>query len=517
MIVDDQRELIEFLSRPGSYPMTAACVDRIDTHSAVVFLVGARAYKLKRAVRYDYLDFSTAERRRRFCVAEVTLNRRTAPGLYEAVVPVTRETGGRFAIAGVGTPVDWLVQMRRFPDDQLLDRMAARGAVDVGLMPRLAQAIARLHASAERRLDKGGVDGMTWVVAGNERGLTEEGAGLFDQELLTGVIETTRRELGRTEALLEARRRDGWVRTCHGDLHLGNIVLLEGEPVLFDAIEFNENISCIDVLYDLAFLLTDLWRLPLRRHANELFNAYLDATCSVAGDYAALTLLPLFLSCRSVVRAKTGATASRLQRDPAHAEPLKRAAREYLVEAAGVLHPPGPSLIGIGGASGTGKSTVARHIAALAGAAPGAVVLRTDVLRKRLCGVPETTRLGPEAYTAEKHARVYAELATRADVVLRAGHSVIVDGVFGRVDERVAIERIAREAGAVVAGLWLQAPRRVLEDRVGARQGDASDATVDVLSNQLAQMDPPTWPVVDASAAPDAVADRAWRALDLRP
>lgn len=517
MIVEDQHELIEFLSRPGAYPVTAARVERIDTHSAIVFLVGPRAYKLKRAVRYDYLDFSTAERRRRFCEAEMALNRRTAPGLYQAVVAVTRETDGRLAIAGSGTPVDWLVQMLRFPDTQLLDRVAAGGTLDIALMPRLARAIARLHASAERRFDKGGLDGMTWVVGGNERGLSEEGAGLFADDMRANVVEMTRREVARTAALLEARRREGWVRSCHGDLHLGNIVLLEGEPVLFDAIEFNEDISCIDVLYDLAFLLTDLWRLPLRRHANELFNAYLDATCAAADDYAALTLLPLFLSCRSVVRAKTGATASRLQPDPAHAEPIARIARAYLAEAAGVLRPPRPYLIGIGGPSGTGKSTVARSLGAMLGAAPGAVVLRTDVLRKRLWGVSETTRLGSDAYTTEMHARVYAELGARADVVLRAGHSVIVDGVFGRMDERLAMERIARDAGAGFAALWLQAPQQLLADRLSAREGDASDATVAVLSDQLAQMAAPTWPIVDASAPPDTVADRGWRTLDLRP
>lgn len=517
MIVEDQRELIEFLCHSTSYPEPDARVERIDTHSAVVFLVGARAYKLKRAVRYDYLDFSTADLRRRFCDAELTLNRRTAPGLYEDVVPVTRERDGRLAIAGGGDPVDWLVRMHRFPDDRLLDRVAAHGDLAVDMMPRLALAIARLHASAAQRSDHGGAAGMEWVISGNERGLVEEGRDLFDATLLTRVLAATRRELVRTTPLLDRRRAAGWVRVCHGDLHLGNIVLIEGEPVLFDAIEFNDDISCIDVLYDVAFLFTDLWRLGLRPQANALFNAYLGAMFRDTADYEALTLLPLFLSCRSAVRAKTSATACRLQRDPAHADPLARAARTYLAEAADVLHPAAPVLLAIGGASGTGKSTLGRRLAADVGAAPGAVVLRTDVLRKQLCGVPETVRLGPEAYTADMHARVYAELVGRADVALRAGHSVIVDGVFGRVGEREHVAGAAKAAGARFAAVWLHAPRTVLEARVAARLGDASDASVVVLGDQLAQMEAPTWAAVEASGLPDAVVERVSEVLARTP
>lgn len=517
MIVDDQRELIEFLSRPTSYPDRAARVERIDTHSAVVFLVGARAYKLKRAVRYDYLDFSTTDLRHRFCEAEVTLNRRTAPGLYEGVVPVTRERDGRLAIDGSGQPIDWLVRMQRFSDDQLLDRLAAQGDLSVDMMPPLALAVARLHASADERRDKGGAAGMAWVVTGNERGLVDEGPGLFDAAQLTSVAAATRRELARVTPLLDRRRAAGWVRVCHGDLHLGNIVLLEGTPVLFDAIEFNDDLSCIDVLYDVAFLFTDLWRLGLRPQANALFNAYLGATFREAADFDALTLLPLFLSCRSAVRAKTSATACRLQRDSAHVAYLAHGARTYLAEAAEVLHPVTPALLAIGGASGTGKSTVAQRLAPGVGAAPGAVVLRTDVLRKQQCGVPESTRLGPEAYTADMHARVYAELVRRAERTLRAGHSVIVDGVFGRVEDRDQIARVADAAGARFSAVWLQAPREMLAARIAARRGDASDASVDVLAAQLAEMTSATWVVVEASGASDTVVDRVRAVLARSP
>ncbi len=343
MIVEDQHELIEFLSQPSAYPAPVDAVERIDTHSATVFLVGPHAYKLKRAVRYDYLDFSTLARRRTFCEAEVALNRRTAPALYLGVVPVTREQEGRLAIGGAGEPIDWLVFMRRFPDDQLFDRLAARGALEVGLMPLLARAIARLHATAEQRPDKGGVDGLRWVVDGNEQGLTEQGAGVLDEALCARVIERSRTALDRHAPLLETRRQRGCVRVCHGDLHLGNIVLLDREPVLFDAVEFNDDISCIDVLYDAAFVLMDLWRLDLRPHANELFNTYVSESFSHGrrlrrpGAAAAVPVVP-------VRRARK----NERDREPAAGGPgSRRCARRrgaHVSRRGGCRPPPGASV-----------------------------------------------------------------------------------------------------------------------------------------------------------------------------
>ena len=211
-------------------------------------------------------------------------------------------------------------------------------------------------------------------------------------------------------ALLDERRASGLVRHCHGDLHLRNIVLLEGRPTLFDGVEFNDKIACTDVLYDLAFLLMDLWRRGLSRHANAVWNRYLGD----AGDLSGLSLVPLFLSCRAAVRAKTSATAARLQPDVRRHNELQALAREYLAMADRLLHPPGPCLIAIGGFSGTGKSTLALGLAPSVGAVPGAVVIRSDVIRKRLSGVSPLDRLGPEGYSSEMSERVYATVAERA-------------------------------------------------------------------------------------------------------
>jgi len=326
MIVEDQTELIEFLSQPSAYSPPVTRVDRIDTSAAAVFLAGPRAYKLKRAVRYDYLDFSTVDRRRRFCEAEVALNQPIAPSLYQGVTPVTRQTDSRLVIGGTGPVVDWLVVMRRFDDELLLDRVAERGHLDVALMAPLARAIADLHAAAKPRPDKGGVDGMRWVIDGNEQAFRDDAGSILEVAESERVIAASRRALDCHGALLELRRQTGWVRQCHGDLHLGNIVLLDGRPVPFDGVEFNDDISCVDVIYDLAFLLMDLWRRELRHHANELFNAYLLTTGATDESYRATALLPLFLSCRSAVRAKINATGSRLQPDRPHAQQLAQAA-----------------------------------------------------------------------------------------------------------------------------------------------------------------------------------------------
>ena len=259
MTLDDQRETIDFLSSPSAHAGQA--VERVETHASVVFLAGDRAWKLKRAVRYDYLDFSTPARRKAMCDAELALNRRTAPAIYERVVPVTREPSGELAIDGGGDPVDWLLVMRRFDQEGLLDRLAARGELPLPLMNALGATIARMHASAEPCFVRGGAAAMAWVIDGNARDFPSRPS--LDQRVASAVTARCRAELAAHSAMLNARQARGLVRRCHGDLHLRNLVLLDGVPTPFDAVEFNDDISCIDVFYDLSFLLMDLWRRSL--------------------------------------------------------------------------------------------------------------------------------------------------------------------------------------------------------------------------------------------------------------
>lgn len=509
MVVEDQHAIVEFLSNPAAH--RGATVERIDTHSAIVFLAGSRALKLKRAVRFDYLDFSTEALRRKACEAEVRINRRTAPSVYHGVVAVTRETDGTLALNGRGIAVDWLVDMARFDQDGLFDRLAAGGLLSVSLMRALAEAIAQFHIGAERRDDHGGRTGMTWVVTGNADGFAEQGSGVLDRTLCETLTASAQREIERRGDLLDARRVNGFVRQCHGDLHLRNIVLLEGRPTLFDAVEFNDEIACVDVLYDLAFLLMDLWRRRLLVHANTVFNQYLAET----NDLSGLALLPLFLSCRAAVRAKTSATAARVQSDANRTSELQDLARDYLRMAYDLLSAPPPRLIAIGGLSGSGKSTLALALAPSIGAAPGALVLRSDEIRKRLCGVPPLQRLGPEAYSHEVTVRVYRTLLENAGAGLRAGHSVIVDAVLARTSDRAAVERLASAESVPFTGIWLEASPQVLIARTESRGPDASDATAEIVRSQLARDHTPiSWHRLDASPGSEQVLKSARSLFD---
>jgi aminoglycoside phosphotransferase family enzyme/predicted kinase len=504
MTTEDQSNVVAFLSSPATH--AGAAVERIDTHASIVFLAGERAWKLKRPVRYDYLDYSTADRRRAMCEAEVRINQRTAPALYRGVTAVTRQADGPLAIGGAGTPVDWLVEMTRFDQSGLFDRLAEAGVLPLHLMGPLAHAIARFHGTAECRKNQGGWDAMRRVIDGNAAGFAEEAAGILDPARCARLTDRARFVLDRGGVLLDRRRDDGMVRQCHGDLHLRNIVLLDGQPTLFDAIEFNDQISWIDVLYDLAFLLMDLWRLGLPHHANVLWNGYLADT----GDLDGLALMPLFLSCRAAVMAKTTATAANLHTDADRRVELQAIANDYLTMAEALLDPPPPRLIAVGGLSGSGKSTLAMALAPSVGAVPGAVVIRSDEIRKKLCGVKPLDRLGPEGYTDDVSRRVYRTLMEQVDQVVRGCYTAIADAVFVKSADRDAVQHVAVAAGVPFAGLWLEAPAPVLISRVEKRGPDVSDAGNDVIRRQLAyRLDSIPWHRLDASGTRQQVCDAA--------
>jgi aminoglycoside phosphotransferase family enzyme/predicted kinase len=483
---DSQADIIAWLASPATHG--GAAVERVETHISIVFLAGAEAYKLKRAVAFDYLDFSTPSRRRHYCEEEVRVNRRTAPAIYKGVLPITRSESGALAFDGPGEPVDWVVHMARFDQSQLLDRLAASNALPLSMIDQLGRSIAAFHRRAGVRRDRGGARGMQRVIDGNA-------LELHDAALAARTLDELRAQAHR----LDERREHGFVRECHGDLHLGNIVLIGGEPTLFDAIEFNDDIACCDVLYDLAFLIMDLRHRGLAAQASTVFNAYFEESA----DYEGLPLLPLFLSCRAAVRAKISAASAPVQHDAARRIAMDRNARDYRAEAMRLLEHRPAIAIAIGGLSGSGKSTIAASLAPLVGAAPGAVVLRSDVIRKQLLGAGRFDRLGAAGYTADVSRRVYAELTARMRRVLDAGHSVIVDATFLHEHDRQSIEQAARDAGVILRGIWLDASESVQRARLAQRQKDPSDADAAVLSKQLRE-DPGaiSWNRVDAENSP---------------
>lgn len=490
-----QTEVISFLLSPEAHGLgPSAPVERHETHGALVFLAGARAFKIKRAVRYTYMDFSTLDKRRRVLERELAINRCNAPDLYIDVVAITRESDGNLRIAGAGIPVEWALRMHRFEQTSLLSHRVSAG-LGTDLVKALADEVSRMHGAAP--ISPAGE--QTARIAGIIRELT---SALSADSELASASETvgaraTARLRGAAE-LLDRRSAAGKVRRCHGDLHLDNIVVWKGMPTLFDAIEFDEDIATIDTLYDLAFLLMDLDVHGARPAANALLNRYLWRTRDPL-DLDGLALLPLFLALRAFVRAMVAVQKANLTSADASAR-LRRSAHEHLSRALAYLTPPPATLVAVGGFSGSGKSTLAAALAPYFGQAPGAILLRSDVERKALLGVDELKRLPPAAYTRESSAKVYAEMKLRAARALAAGQAAVLDAVFSAPTERAAAEAIARDAHVPFLGLWLDAEPAELIDRVEQRTADASDASTDVVEAQLlrgaGEID---WHVVDSS------------------
>ncbi len=478
-VTEDQGPTLVLLEGPGSYGLTAGeRVARIDTHASHVFLAGDRVYKMKRALRYPYLDYGTAARRKWACEREVALNRRTAPSLYLGVAAVRRGPGGRLFLdpqgARVGEPVEWLVVMRRFAADALFDRRAEKGLLTVDLMRRAAAAIAGFHRDAEVAPDGAGSEALRQVIAENFEELRGQ-PELFDPATVKDLEARSGEAFAGIAGLLDRRRQDGLVRQCHGDLHLRNICLVDGEPTLFDCIEFNDAFARIDVLYDLAFLLMDL----IHRDRTDLANVVVNEYAKDGRHLDGLATLPLFMATRATVRAKVAGSAEAVGGAARAAGSAEIAA--YLDLARRLLAPTRRLVVAVGGLPGTGKTTVARSVAPALGGVVGALHWRSDVVRKQLAEVDELTRLSPDTYTKAASDRVYGEMLRRARDTLVAGHPVVLDATFMTADERDAVEALAREAGAAFAGFWLEAPEEELRRRLAARTGDASDATPAVL------------------------------------
>lgn len=478
-VVEDQSETIAFLDAELKPER------RIDTHGAVVFLCRERAYKLKRAVKFPYMDFSTESRRAAMCAAEIDVNRRSAPEIYLGIAPVMRRDG-KLALGEVGEAsghaVDWLVVMRRFDEEGLLDRMAARGALTPELMAALGARVARFHDGLPA-IASGfcSPDDYRHSVAADVRQMREAG-GRLDPPTSEALAEAMPRSLEPFVDLVARRVAAGAIRRCHGDLHLRNIVTLNGQPVPFDAIEFSDKIANIDVLYDLAFALMDLARQGLAALANRLLNEWLWRVGEVEGasHEEALALLPMFLARRAAIRAYVDSAVTAVSgADNAPARAYQKAALAF-------LQPAPPRLVAIGGLSGSGKTTLALKLAPEIGRTPGAVVVRTDVERKRQAGIALEERMPAGSYSPEASARTYAACLARAERVLRAGHSVVLDAVFARPEERAAAEALARKVGVPFRGIWLDVPKDVAQQRVTDRKGDASDATAIVVERQFA-------------------------------
>ncbi|MGE0418595.1 MAG: AAA family ATPase [Acetobacteraceae bacterium] len=489
------------MSIPAGQQDTAAFLrrlagtDPIETHISAVFLGADTVWKLKKAVRLSFLDFTSTGARHHFAARELALNAPHAPGLYRDVVPIVRHADGTVGFGDADGPavIDWVLRMARVPAGDFLDEIAAAGGLGPDLLDALADTVAAYHAALVPL--PGATHDLRTVIEGNVR-------AALDTSLPPSRVQAWRDNVlaayGGIAAWLDDRAARGFVRRAHGDLHLGNLCMWQGGPVPFDALEFDEALATIDLGYDLAFLLMDLEFRVGRAAANRVLNRYV----ARSGDADLVRGLPVFLSSRALIRAHVAARSGR------DAE-----ASAYLDAADAYLEPSRVLLVAIGGLPGTGKSTLARAIAPTLGRPPGALILRSDEIRKHRFGVAPEQRLPPEAYASDVSAAVFRTLAERARTACGGGQVVIADATFMDPTHRVMVQQAAQDAGVPFLGLWLCAPQPALEARIAHRTHDASDATIEVLRSAI-QRDPGAgdWVQIDASDA-DSARDLATAAV----
>lgn len=501
---EKQSDIISWLTDPKTHGCVGD-VQRIDTHAAIVFLAGDFAFKMKRAVKFAYLDFSTTALRHHYLLRELQLNRRLAPQIYKRVKPIYRRNDGTFSFeAGEGTEaVEWVLEMSRFDPAAVLDRVAERGELSASTIDKLATLVSTFHASAPPHKFRHAAERFAKILLSNDAEL--HACGAFGPERVAALQRASIVALDECRALLDERGASGFVRQCHGDLHLGNIVSIEGALTLFDCLEFSDEMAQIDVLYDLAFLLMDLIQHRIPALANRLLNGYVAEMPfgDLRQQLQGLRLLSLFISCRAAIRAHVAARSQSTKSRNAGRSTL---GLSYLELAEKALTPTQPQLIAVGGLSGSGKSTLARNLAPLRGPIYGALVLRTDVLRKRKMGLTPTERLAPSAYSQSAATLVYEDMMKLAGEALASGQTVILDAVFALEKERDAAQALATKFGAPFRGIWLETSSETMAARLDARKDDASDATRGILSRQLTyDLGNVTWLRIDSSGESDQV------------
>jgi aminoglycoside phosphotransferase family enzyme/predicted kinase len=474
--------LIEALKRPECYPHPVDRIELIETHLSRVFLTGKYVYKIKKPLDLGFADFSTLERRRRFCEEELRLNRRHAPAIYLEVVAI-RDTPTGPALHGDGPVVEYAVKMRQFPQEALASRMLAAGALTGDHLRSLAERVAAFHAQAAvagASTPHGQPDSVLAAALENIRQMiglhlsTGHQARLHDLWLWTEHHFAALRETFRT------RKSGGFVRECHGDLHLDNVVLLDGTLAPFDGIEFNDTLRWIDIVCDAAFAVMDL----VARGRPDLAWEFLDAWLEYTGDHAGLEMLRFYMVYRALVRAKVA-----LLRDRSETGGFAR----YFDLARACVRPGTAAVFIMHGVSGSGKTTVAGAL----GQALGAIRIRSDVERKRLAGRSPLERtqsgIGAGLYAEDATRATYEKLRSLAAQIFRSGFPVIVDAAFSRRWQREMLRSAAEEAHVAFTIVSLRADERTLRERIRARHAagaDASEADLSVLKHQIERQEP---------------------------
>lgn len=503
MLIDDQSETIAALSSPEAYGLKSSRkIILKETNISDVFLTGEKAYKLKRGVKYPYVDYSSAEKRQAACQKELEICDRFAPGLCFGVEEVVCDKKGRIFIRSACSDknaevIDYVLVMHEFEEGMLFDNMVERGDLDRFEMMDTAEKIFDLHQKAEVVMSRNPIDIIKGRIYENNAMIRCFVPDIFDAEDVDALEKDQLESLEKNKELLLKRQKDGKIRWCHGDLTLRNLAMWNGQVMPFNPIEFYDDLTQIDTLYDFAFLLVELESKGQRRLASILFNHYM----ALSADWEGIPVLPLFLSCRAAVNAYVFAQRSSEIKDKHEAALMANRAYEQLVISKRFLEPPKPVLVACGGLSGSGKSRIARESAPFIGNPPGAVILRDDVLRKNILNTKLDEHLDPSKYSPELEAQVFDLLCHECRCVLQTGQSVVADALFHDARQRQAIEEVAREMNVNFQGLWVDAPLEVRIERVASRKRNPSDVkTADELRQQLdIDVGPISWDKIDTS------------------
>ncbi|MFA5493413.1 MAG: AAA family ATPase [Porticoccaceae bacterium] len=483
--------LIESLHNPSLYNHPVTGFELIETHISWVILTGTFAYKIKKPVNYGFLDFSTLDSRRHFCFRELLLNKRLAEKLYVDVVTITGSATSP-QLGGDGEPIEYALRMRQFDQGDLFDRRQAGGQLTPPLLAALARKIADFHQRLPPLDDDSALGSGPEVFAAMAENFDQIRPRLSDSDAIgrLDMLENwTRKQFEAHRERIDQRRRQGLVRECHGDLHLANITLFEGEVTIFDCIEFNDTFRWIDVVNDLAFLLMDLEFRGEESLANLVLNSYLE----YRDDYTGVTLLPLYKTYRAMVRAKVSIlTLDNPALTAADRARLWSAYQNYTALAERYTRQTLPCLVATTGLSASGKS----HVSARLSGALGLIRLRSDVERKRLFGLApldsSDSAPGRDLYTPEASSRTYQRLATIAGQLLAVGLSVIVDAACLKQEERQLFARVASRQGAPFALVHCEAPESQRREWIRKRSGDPSEATEALITIQNSWFEPLT-------------------------
>lgn len=477
------------MMNPDVFEHPVSNLELIETHISWVILTGDIVYKIKKPVNFGFLDFSTLEKRHEYCEQEVQLNSRLAPELYLGVVSISGTVDAP-VINGNGEAFEYAVKMAQFPQSAQLDNKLAAGELDGEHMDAIAQMVADFHATtavADNAVNYGDKEIIKKPVVENFELISAHLNTNKYAEELSGLKHWSDKEFVRLEAIIEQRKTDGFVRECHGDMHLRNLVWLDNKPLAFDCIEFNPELRWIDVISEVAFLVMDLQDRQQSQLAHHFLNSYLEKT----GDYEGLSVLLFYLCYRAMVRAKVDAL--RIEQEGIDQQEREQQLTEfesYLTLASRYTKSSSPILIIMRGLSASGKSTVSQRVLDKL----GAIRIRSDIERKRLFDISiddkTSNSINAGLYSEQASQKTYAKLAELASQIIQTGFSVIVDAAFLKYEQRKVFQQLANQLSVPYCILEVTAPVEVLRKRIVARTNDVSDANLEVLEHQLSTLKP---------------------------